>query len=109
MPADDSHPDDYESPRSAHVMRNRTKSTIEIGAVLAAFLFLITLAFNVGIQYGQINTLNKSTESNTLDIRKLQIDEATNQAQISGSLARIETMVEDMRATTELRKTGAMH
>ena len=76
----------------------KTKSSIEVGVVLAAFIFLITLAFNSGIQYGQINTLTHVTTGNTADIRKLQTDVAAQNNQTNASLARIETLVEDLRS-----------
>lgn len=76
---------------------SKTKTTLELGAILAAFLFLITLAFNSGIQYGQISTLSANQRVNTDDIRKLQAEVAAQNNQTNASLARIETMVEDLR------------
>lgn len=76
---------------------SKTKTTLELGAVLAAFLFLVTLAFNSGIQYGQISTLSANQRINTDDIRKLQAEVAAQNNQTNQSLARIETIVEDLR------------
>lgn len=78
---------------------SKTKTTLELGAVLAAFLFLVTLAFNSGIQYGQISTLSANQRINTDDIRKLQAEVAAQNNQTNATLARIETMVEDLRKT----------
>lgn len=78
---------------------SKTKTTLELGAVLAAFLFLVTLAFNSGIQYGQISTLSANQRINTDDIRKLQAEVAAQNNQTNQSLARIETIVEDLRKT----------
>lgn len=90
-------------------MQEKTRSTIEIGAVFAAFLFLITLAFNAGIQYGEIGTLQVNQDANTRDIRTMQKDSAAQTAQNAQTLEHIETLVEDMRAEQELKRTGAMH
>jgi hypothetical protein len=83
----------------------KSRSNLEIGAVFAAFLFLITLAFNAGIQYGQIHTLQVGQDAHDAQIRALQV---TNN-EIGRTVTHIETLVEDMKATEELRHTGAMH
>lgn len=83
---------------------SKTKTTLELGAILAAFLFLITLAFNSGIQYGQISTLSANQRVNTDDIRKLQAVVAAQNNQTNASLARIETMVEDLRKSEGSRQ-----
>lgn len=83
---------------------SKTKTTLELGAILAAFLFLITLAFNSGIQYGQISTLSANQRVNTDDIRKLQAEVAAQNNQTNASLARIETMVEDLRKSEGSRQ-----
>ena len=88
---------------------DKTRSTIEIGAVFAVVAFLITLAFNGGIQYGQINRLSSGQAAHDDQIRAMQASNASNSAQIGQSLAHIETLVEDMRASQELRRTGAGH
>ena len=88
---------------------DKTRSTIEIGAVFAVVAFLITLAFNAGIQYGQINRLTSGQSEHDAQIRSMQASSAANAAQIGQSLAHIETLVEDMRASQELRRTGAGH
>ena len=90
-----------ETPRSA------VRSTIEVGAVFAVIAFLITLAFNAGIQYGQINRLSEGQAAHDTQIRAMQASNAASTAQIGQSLAHIETLVEDMRASQELRNTGA--
>ena len=82
----------------------KARSTIEIGAVIGIVLFLITLSFNAGIQYNQITALNARTDSNTAAIVKINDSDAVNGAM----LQHIQTMVEDMRATQELKSTGAM-
>lgn len=81
----------------------KTRSTIEIGAVIGIVLFLITLSFNAGIQYNQITALNIRTDSNTAQIEKIN----TGDAAYGAMLQHIQTMVEDMRASQELRATGA--
>lgn len=83
---------------------SKTKTTLELGAILAAFLFLITLAFNSGIQYGQISTLSANQRVNTDDIRKLQAEVSAQNNQTNASLARIETMVEDLRKSEGSRQ-----
>ena len=88
---------------------DKTRSTIEIGAVFAVVAFLITLAFNAGIQYGQITRLTAGQAAHESQIRSMQASNAANSAQIGQSLAHIETLVEDMRASQELRRTGAGH
>jgi hypothetical protein len=88
---------------------DRTRSTIEIGAVMAGFVFLVTLAFNAGIQYGQIHNLQVNVDAHDVQIRAMQASNAAASAQIGQSLAHIETLVEDMRASQELRATGAGH
>ena len=90
-------------------MLDKTKSTIEIGAILAVGIFLITLAFNAGIQYGQIHSLQIGQDAHDAQIRSMQASSAAASAQIGQSLAHIETLVEDMRASQELRRTGAGH
>lgn len=87
----------------------KARSSLEMGAVFAGFLFLVTLAFNAGIQYGQIHTLQLGQDAHEAQIRAMQASSAANSAQIGQSLSRIETLVEDMKATEELRHTGAMH
>ncbi len=86
--------------------RSTVRSTIEIGAVFAVIVFLITLAFNAGIQYGQINRLTDGQAAHDTQIRAMQASNAASSAQIGQSLAHIETLVEDMRASQELSKTG---
>lgn len=88
-------------------MQDKTRSTIEIGVVFAVVTFLITLAFNAGIQYGQIGRLAAGQAAHEEQIRAMQASNAASSAQIGQSLAHIETLVEDMRASQELRKTGA--
>ena len=88
-------------------MADKTRSTIEIGAVFAVVAFLITLAFNAGIQYGQINRLSSGQAAHEEQIRAMQAADSASTAQIGQSLTHIETLVEDMRASQELRKTGA--
>ena len=88
-------------------MQDKTRSTIEIGAVFAVVAFLITLAFNAGIQYGQINRLTDGQAAHDSQIRAMQASNAASSAQIGQSLAHIETLVEDMRASQELSKTGS--
>jgi hypothetical protein len=82
----------------------KTRSSFEAGVVVVVGIFLITLAFDAGIQYSQISALNTRTDSNTAQIQAIQSSNSTNGA----ILAHIQTMVEDMRASEELRKTGAM-
>ena len=88
---------------------DKTRSTIEIGAVFAVVAFLITLAFNAGIQYGQINRLTDGQAAHDVQIRTMQSANAAQEAQNGQTLAHIETLVEDMRASQELRRTGAGH
>lgn len=83
----------------------RTRSTVEISVVLATFLFLSTLAFNAGIQYGEIHTLQVGQDSNSTKIAKMQ----DNEGVLLEAVTHTETMVEDMRAQQELKRSGAMH
>ncbi len=87
--------------------KSATRSTIEIGAVFAVVAFLITLAFNAGIQYGQINRLSSGQAAHEEQIRAMQASNAVSSAQIGQSLAHIETLIEDMQASRELRRTGS--
>lgn len=86
---------------------DKTRSTIEVGAVFAVVAFLITLAFNAGIQYGDITRLTSGQAAHEAQIRAMQAADSSNSAQIGQSLAHIETLVEDMRAAQELKRTGA--
>lgn len=81
----------------------KTRSSIEIGAVFAIVGFVITLAFNAGIQYGQISNLKATEEIHSSQIQAIQATNSSNGA----ILSHIQTMVEDMRASQELRATGA--
>jgi hypothetical protein len=81
------------------------RTGFEIGAVIAVLVFLATLSFNAGIQYGQIAQLQSGAEAHDGQIRALQAQNSTNGAVLS----HIETLVEDMRASQELRATGAGH
>jgi hypothetical protein len=68
-------------------------------------VFLATLSFNAGIQYGQIAQLQSGAEAHDGQIRALQAQNASNGAVLS----HIDTMVQDMRASQELRASGAGH
>ena len=81
----------------------KTRSTVEVGAIVVAFIFFITLSFNAGIQYGQIATLQQVQAAQNQEIRRLQ-DVNTQSLQ---TLTHIETLVEDMRAAQELKASGA--
>lgn len=94
---------------------NKTRSSLEVGAVFAIVGFVITLAFNAGIQYGQISNLKAVEESHTAQINEIKAQAiASDQKQevqnnlTNVSLAHIETIVEQLKATQELRATGAM-
>lgn len=87
---------------------SKTRSTIEVGAVFAIVGFVITLAFNAGIQYSQINRLSDGQAAHEVQIKAMEASNAANSVQIGQSLAHIETLVEDMRASQELRKSGVM-
>ena len=96
-------------------VQSKARSSIEIGAVFAFVAFLITLAFNAGIQYGQINNIKAIEDAHTVQINeiKLQAIAAEQKQELQNnltnvSLAHIETIVEQLKATQELRATGAM-
>lgn len=84
---------------------DKTRSTIEVGAVFGIVAFLISLAFNAGIQYSKMGDMQARQSASEHDIRQLQ---DTN-ASIGQTLVRIQVLMENMQATAELRKSGAMH
>ena len=88
-------------------VKSSARATVEVGAVFAVVAFLITVAFNVGIQYGQISRLSAGQSAHEEQIRAMQASNAVSSTQIGRSLAHIETLVEDMQASRELRRTGA--
>ena len=95
-------------------MSDRTRSSVEIGGVIAIILFILGLAFNSGIEYGKISTLGTGLEETNKNVHELQISAAKDRADVGASnlivndkLSHIETMVEDMRASQELKRTGA--
>ena len=89
--------------RASELNRFGGKSAVEVGGVFAVVAFLITLAFNAGIQYGQISNLKATEEAHTIQIQGMQSSSANNGV----ILSHIQTMVEDMKAAQELRATGA--
>lgn len=73
-------------------MQQRTRSAVEVGTFLGAFVFIIGIVFNAGIQYANISDLQASDAKQ--DVR-LQVIEATR-ATDAERFARIEVMLQQL-------------
>ena len=97
------------------VSGEKARSSVEVGIVVTVVGFLVTLAFNAGIQYSQINSLKAIEQVHSEQIKDINAQAAISKEKqevqnnlTNVSLAHIETMVEAMRATQELKSTGVM-
>jgi hypothetical protein len=73
------------------------RSTLTVG------LFLLTLAFNAGVQWDQISSLRKGQDANNIQIHGLE----QTLGNLNVTMEHLNTTLQDAAATRELQRTGA--
>lgn len=73
-------------------MQQRARNTVEVGAFVAAFVFIITMVFNAGIQYANISDLQDSDAKQDVRLQVIEGQRSTD----AERFARIEVMLQQL-------------
>jgi len=80
---------DHEHP----LQHSNVRSTVEIGAAITVLFAVVGLAFNAGVEYNRVSSLQSGQETNAARIGKLE-DTST---QVGQTLVELRTLMQQVR------------
>lgn len=78
---------------------NKGRSNAEVGGMIAGVIFMLGLAFQAGIQYGETQNLKISSNTNRESIAKIESQSET----LDSRMARVEQLLSDIKDTLQSR------
>lgn len=79
--------------------QGKGRTGMEIGAMLAAMVFMLSLSFQAGIQYGETQNLKIASTANRESINHI---EERSQA-LDARMSRVEQLLSDIKDTLQAR------
>jgi hypothetical protein len=81
------------------IQQSKGRTGMEIGAMLAAMVFMLTLSFQAGIQYGETQNLKIASATNRDSINRIEAQSQT----LDGRMSRVEQLLSDIKDTLQAR------